>query len=101
MARLRPRSKAYFLHLATLYLADPDSTVLLQDFAADSKRLKRVRRTITTCRIDDEYDSLTRDLCYWIDNDGKSLCLTEKGQDFVESRLGPLFEDFGLTGAAK
>ena len=96
LARLRPRSKAYFLHLATLYLADPDSTVLLQDFAADSKRLKRVRRTITTCRIDDEYDSLTRDLCYWIDNDGKSLCLTEKGQDFVESRLGPLFEDLAL-----
>jgi len=94
--RVLPRSKAYFLLLAKLYLADPDSKVLRQEVASDSRCLKRVLRIITACRIDDEYDSLTRDLCYWIDNDGKSLCLTEKGQDFVESRLGPLFEDLAL-----
>jgi len=94
-ARARPRSKAYFLLLAKIFLADPESEALLKEFAADSKCLRRVRRTIAGCRVDDEYDSLTSDLGYWID-DGKSLCLTEKGQDFVESRLGPLFEDQAL-----
>ncbi|MCI0845944.1 MAG: hypothetical protein J4N33_02380 [Chloroflexi bacterium] len=94
-ARARPRSKAYFLLLAKIFLADPESKGLLKEFAADSKCLRRVRRTIAGCRVDDEYDSLTSELGYWID-DGKSLCLTEKGQDFVESRLGPLFEDQAL-----
>ena len=81
--RVLPRSKAYFLLLAKLYLADPDSKVLRQEFAADSRCLKRVRRMITACRIDEEYDNLTRDLYYWTDNDGKSLCLTEKGQEIT------------------
>lgn len=99
--RFPPRSKAYLLLLAKLYLADPDGTVLRQEFAADFRCLKRVRRVITAYRVDDEFESLTRDLCYWIDqpfeqHQGKSLCLTEKGQDFVESRLGPLFEDLAL-----
>ena len=96
LERVRPRSKDCLLLLAKLYLADPDSAVLRRKFAADFRCLKRVRRAITATRIDDEYDSLTHDLCYWIDNDGKSLCLTEKGQDFVESRLGALFEDLSL-----
>jgi preprotein translocase subunit SecA len=93
-----PRSKDYFRLLSKLYLADPDGKLLRKEFAADFKCLKRVRRTITTCRIDDEYDSLTGDLFYWIDrpsehSQGKSLCLTGKGQDFIETRLGLLFED--------
>ena len=96
VVRARPRAKAYHLLLAKIYLADPDSKALRQEFAADSRCLRRVRRTIAACRIDDEYDSLTSDLGYWIDDDGKSLCLTEKGQDFIESRLGPLFEDQAL-----
>ena len=89
-------SEAYFLVLAKLYLADPDSTALRQEFAAGPRCFKRVLRVIAACRVDDEYDSLTSDLCYWIDDDGKSLCLTERGLDFVESRLGPLFEDLAL-----
>ena len=93
---LPPRSEAYFPHLAKLYLANPDGTVLRQEFTANPRCLKRVLRVIAACRVDDEYDSLTGDLCYWTDDDGKSLCLTEKGQDFVESRLGPLFEDLAL-----
>ena len=92
----RPRSKAYFLLLAKMYLADPESKALRQELAADSRCLRRVRRTIASCRVDDEYDSLTSDLCYWIDDDGGSLCLTEKGQEFIESRLGPLFEELAL-----
>ena len=92
----RPRSKAYFLLLAKMYLADPESKALRQELAADSRCMQRMRRTIAACRVDDEYDSLTSDLCYWIDDDGKSLCLTEKGQDYIESRLGPLFEDLAL-----
>ena len=90
---LEPRSDAGLLTLAKLYLADPDSTVLRQELSSDPKGLKRVRRTISEYRVDEEYEYLTRDLHYWIDNDGRSLCLTEKGQDFVESCLGPVFED--------
>ena len=96
LERVRPQSEAYFLLLAKLYLASPDSTVLRQEFAAGPGCLKRVRRTIAACRVDEEYDRLTSDLCYWTDDDGKSLCLTEEGQDFVESCLGPLFEDLAL-----
>ena len=93
---VEPRSKAGLLLLAKLHLAGPDSAVLRQRFAAGPGCLKLVRRTIAACRVDDEYDSLTGDLCYWIDDDGRSLCLTDKGQDFIESRLGPLFEDLAL-----
>ena len=89
-------SDAHFLVLAKLYLADPDGAALQQEFAADPRCFKRVLRVIAACRVDDEYDSLTSDLCYWIDDDGKSLCLTGNGLDFVESRLGPLFEDQAL-----
>ena len=90
------RSDVQYLNLAKLYLADPDNEVLRKIFTADPRCLKRVTRVIANCRVDDEYDALARDLCYWIDDDGKSLCLTEKGQDFVESRLGPLFDDLAL-----
>ena len=91
-------SEGYLVFLAKLYLADPDSEVLRQKFAADPRCLKRVLRIIAAARVDDEFDSLASDLCYWIDDDGKSLCLTEKGQDFVESHLGPLFDDLALQG---
>ena len=96
LERLRPRSEDYFRLIAKLYLADPDGSVLRREFTADPRCSKRVLRVIAACRVDDEYDSLTSGLCYWTDDDGKSLCLTEKGQDFVESRLGPLFEDLAL-----
>ena len=90
---LEPRSDAGLLTLAKLYLADPDSTVLRQELSSDPKGLKGVLRTISEYRVDEEYEYLTRDLHYWIDNNGRSLCLTEKGQEFVESCLGPVFED--------
>ena len=60
--RAVPRSKAYFLLLAKLFLANPDGRVLRQEIASDSGCLKVVRRTITSGRIDDEYDNLTLDL---------------------------------------
>ena len=90
---VRSGSVAQFLVLAKLYLANPDSTVLQKEFSSDPRVLKRVVRVISEYRVDDEYDYLTAELAYWIDNDGKSLCLTEKGQNFVESCLGPIFED--------
>ena len=89
-------SDAYFLCLAKLYLSNPDSAALQQEFAADPRCYKRVLRVISGCRVDDEFDRLTQDLCYWIDDDGKSICLTEKGLNHVESRLGPLFDDLAL-----
>ena len=91
-------SDAYFMILAKLYLADPDSVALQREFNAGSRSFKRVLRVIAQCRVDDEYDNLTGDLYYWTDNDGQALCLTEKGLDLVESRLGPLFEDLALQG---
>jgi len=93
MGSLEPRSHAGLIILAKLYLADPDSTVLRQELSSAPKGLKRVLRIISEYRVDEEYEYLTSNLYYWIDNDGRSLCLTEKGQDFVESCLGPMFED--------
>jgi len=87
------RSKSSALLLAKIYLADPESTVLRREFTDDPGCSKRVMRVIAASRVDEEYDALTGGLYYWVDNDGKSLCLTEQGQDFVESRLGPLFDD--------
>ena len=86
-------SDAKLLVLAKLYLADPDNASLRQEFVSHPKSLKRVQRVISEYRVDEEYDCLTSSLSYWIDNDGKSLCLTGKGQDFVESCLGPMSED--------
>ena len=88
-----PSSDARLEILAKLYLADPDSAVLRQELSSDPKGLKRVIRVISEYRVDEEYEYLTGGLYYWIDNDGRSLCLTERGQDFVESCLGPMFED--------
>ncbi len=95
LERDRPR-KPYLLLLGKLYLAEPESDLLRREFATDPKLLKRVLRTITAERIDQEYENMTRDLYYWIDDKGQSLCLTEKGQDFVESCLGHLFDDLTL-----
>lgn len=89
-------SEAYFLLLAKLYLGDPDHAKLIRAFADDPRCYKRVLRVISTCRVEDGYDHLISDLYYWIDDDGRSLCLTEKGLDLVESRLGPLFDDLAL-----
>jgi len=93
MGTVESGSDAGLLVLAKLYLADPDSKVLHQEISSEPKGLKRVLRVISEHRVDDEYDYLTSGLSYWIDNDGKSLCLTGKGQDFIESCLGPIFED--------
>ena len=93
IGKLGPSSGAGLIILAKLYLAGPDNLVLRQELASDPKVLKGVIRTISEHRVDEEYDHLTSSLCYWIDNDGRSLCLTEKGQDFLESCLGPVFED--------
>jgi len=86
-------SDARLKNLAKLYLADPDNAVLRQELSSDPKGFKRVLRVISEYRVDEEYEYLTGGLYYWIDNDGRSLCLTERGQDFVESCLGPMFED--------
>ena len=92
MGSVESSSDAGLLVLAKLYLADPDSAVLQQELVSDPKGLKRVLRVISEYRVDEEYECLTRSLYYWIDNDGRSLCLTARGQDFVESCLGPMFE---------
>jgi preprotein translocase subunit SecA len=89
-------SDAYFQLLAKLYLGDPDHAELIRAFSDDPRCYRRVLRVISTRRVEDEYDRLISDLYYWIDDDGRSLCLTEKGLDFVESRLGPLFDDLAL-----
>ena len=93
MGSIEPSSDAGLLVLAKLYLANPDSAELHQKLVSDPKELKRVLRVISEFRVDEEYECLTSSLYYWIDNDGRSLCLTAKGQDFVESCLGAMLQD--------
>ena len=78
--------------LARLMLADPNSTVLAEQLPID-KRLSRKVRSIA-----DAYDvasldrSLTDGLDYVVDSQQRFFTLTESGQRFVETLLGPIFD---------
>ena len=68
--------------LATLLLADPDSPMLLQRFAA----LPRLRRQAWAL-AEDEYATLTDGLYYAIHPGNRFVTLTERGREFLERRL--------------
>ncbi len=68
--------------LATLLLADPDSPMLLQRFAA-RPRLRRQAWALA----EDEYATLTDGLYYAIHPGNRFVTLTERGREFLERRL--------------
>ena len=86
------RSTQSHLLLAKLLLAQPDNAALRQTFADDPGCHERVRAIIDRDRLDYPDSVLTTDLLYAVDPQMRFVTLTERGQDFLESRLGRFFE---------
>ena len=71
---------------ATLLLADPDNSVLLQEFAA-RPRLRRQAWALA----EEEHADLTGELYYAVHPGRKQVTLTERGRELLEEQLGPVF----------
>ena len=88
------------LPLGTLMLADPGSPVLRQCLSDQPGLLRRVRAL-----AEDEHDDLAADLHYAVQPDKRYVSLTDRGREYLEQRLGPVFgpaavDDDQSTGPA-
>ncbi len=72
--------------LATLLLADPQDAALLR-WLADHPSMRRRALSLA----EDEQASLTDELCYAIHPGRHAVTLTDRGLEFLEHRLGPVF----------
>ena len=72
---------------ARLLLAEPGSPALKRHFANRPRRLKGAWNL-----AEDDYSSLTADLLYAIHPGQQFVTLTDKGREFLEQRLGPLYD---------
>ena len=72
---------------ARLLLAEPDHPALKRHFANLPRGLKRAWNL-----AEDDYSSLTDDLLYAIHPGQRFVTLTDKGREFLEQRLGPLYD---------
>ena len=72
---------------ACLLLADPGNPALRQHFADFPRMLKRARNL-----AEDDYSSLAADLLYAIHPGQRFVTLTDRGREFLEQRLGPLYD---------
>ena len=84
------------LLLARMFLADPDNGGLVRSLAADTRLRRRVQALVDTSVIEGRQDSLAGDLYYAIDARNELVTLTERGQELMERRLGPIFDSGDL-----
>jgi len=84
--------RAQDVALARLSLADPDNRCLMTILSADPGIRSRVRVVLRCDESADERENLVRDLMYVVDVSPSSATLTERGQAFLEGRLGPIFD---------
>ena len=73
--------------LATLSLAEPDNPWLQQHYATHPRAMPRIRAL-----ADDEHDTLITGLCYAINPDKRYVTLTDRGREYLEHLLGPIFD---------
>ena len=95
LAQVASGSREGVTLLAKLMLSRPDSETLRSRLS----RSHQVRRKVL-CRVfpdgsDCPDEALTADLYYAVDPERKSVILTDRGQDFLETRLGAFFEGLG------
>ena len=90
------RKRAYNALLATLYLADPESVHLVRLFARDERLRRRVQSEADASVTEELQDTLARDLYYVLDTRHQLVTLTERGQELLERRLGPIFDTSAL-----
>ena len=76
---------------AALLLADPENPELLRAFAAHP-RLRRDARFLAG----EEHVELTAELYYAVHPGKNQVTLTQRGQEFLEQRLGPVFGEPAL-----
>lgn len=83
--------KAIIPSVVRLLMANPDSESLSASFAAQPSLYRRA-----LALFDDETEEadsrLTADLYYIVDPRSESVVLTELGHEFLENRLGPVFD---------
>ena len=78
--------------LAKLLMSSPDSEVLKPRLAQDPKAYRQASAMIDREEDGDGGNKLARDLFYVVDSRHQSVTLTEKGQHFLETQLGPVFD---------
>ncbi len=80
------------LLFAQVLLAAPDDTASLGQLASDSSLRRRVQAMVDSCTMDGTQETPTGDLYYVVDGRNELVTLTERGQDFLERELGPVFD---------
>ena len=78
--------------VARLMLADPASDELAGAFGADGRLYRHARSLAESVEGGGPDDALVKRLEYTLDRDGGSFALTERGERYLESYLGPLFD---------
>ena len=87
-----PRVERY----AKVLLADPRNDAVVSAAARDPRLLGRARAVIDTYSEDGLENELTEGLLYTTDPRRGLVALTSSGNDYVEGRLGPIFDAAGL-----
>ena len=83
-----PRVERY----AKVLLADPRNDAIVSTAARDPRLLGRARAVIDTYSEDGLENELTKGLLYTTDPRRGLVALTSGGSDYVEGRLGPIFD---------
>ena len=83
-----PRVERY----AKVLLADPRNDAIVSAAARDPRLLGRARAVIDTYSEDGLENELTEGLLYTTDPRRGLVALTSSGSDYVEGRLGPVFD---------
>ena len=83
-----PRVERY----AKALLADPRNEAIVSAAARDPRLLSRARAVIDTYSEDGIENKLTEGLLYTTDHRRGLVALTSSGSDYVEGRLGPVFD---------
>ena len=81
--------------LATLVLAAPDCAVLTSRLSRQPGLIRRLRSIINGEELEDSRRSLTERLYYEFDDSLQAVSLTARGQEYLEGRLGHIFEARG------
>ena len=89
-------SSERYLLLAKLYLAQPENSLLVQQFATDPRLRRRVQTLVAGSTTEDIDKTLVSDLYYTINLRHELVTPTEKGQNFLERHLGPIFDTRAL-----
>ena len=82
--------------LSKLLLAKPDSEELAESLAQEGRLYSRILAMADDDSVNEPDEKLSKDLYYAVDTRLNSVLLTELGQDFLETQLGPIFDNTAL-----